>query len=79
MFSQLTIAGVAQQCFSGRGCTGGVVEDAGPSASDCCVGTEGQSYGSPGACTIHQCIGIRFGLQVNCIICGCLMSFYMPA
>ena len=50
---------LAQQCFSGLGCTGSVVAAPGPSASDCCVGTDdGQSYGSPGACTIPQCIGI---------------------
>ena len=38
---------------------GDVVEAPESSASDCCVGTEeGLSYGSPGDCTIPQCIGI---------------------
>ena len=51
---------LAQQCFSGSGCTGSVVAAPGPSAGDCCVGTDdGQSYGSLGACTIPQCIGIH--------------------
>ena len=50
---------LAQQCFSGSGCMGRVVAAPGPSASDCCVGTDdGQSYRSLGACTIPQCIGI---------------------
>ena len=52
-------AALGQQCFTGSGCTGDVVEVAGPSATDCCVGTEeGQSFGTPDACTIRQCIGI---------------------
>ena len=52
---------LAQQCFSGSGCTGGVVIAPGPSAIDCCVGTEeGRSYGSPGDCTISQCIGMHY-------------------
>ena len=34
------------------------VNTSGPSARDCCVGTDdGQSYGSPGSCMITQCIG----------------------
>ena len=34
------------------------VNTSGPSARDCCVGTdEGQSYGNPGSCMITQCIG----------------------
>ena len=60
-FSHTQHAVLAQQCFSGSGCTGGVVEAPGPSAIDCCVGTEeGQSYGSPGDCTISQCIGVHY-------------------
>ena len=60
-FSHSQHAVLAQQCFSGSGCTGSVVVAPGPSASDCCVGTDdGQSYGSPGACTIPQCIGIHY-------------------
>ena len=40
---------------------GDIVAVPGPTASDCCVGTEeGQSYGSPKDCTIPQCIGIIF-------------------
>ena len=59
MFSQLTITASAELCFSGPGCSGDVVEAPGPSAIDCCSGTEeGQSYGSPEICTIPQCIGI---------------------
>ena len=58
-FIYIQHAVLAQQCFSRPGCTGGVVAAPGPSAIDCCSGTEdGQSYGSPGACDIPQCIGI---------------------
>ena len=61
IFSSTQHAVLAQQCFSELGCTGDVVEAPGPSASDCCVGTEeGQSYGSPGDCTIPQCIGMHY-------------------
>ena len=50
---------LTQQCFSGSGCTGSAVVAPGPSASDCCVGTDdGQSYGSSGDCAVPQCIGI---------------------
>ena len=66
----ILIAVLAQRCFSGSGCTGDVVAAPGPSAGDCCVGTnEGQSYGAPRACTIPQCIGTEFHLVVwLCII-----------
>ena len=53
-------AGLSQeQCFSEPGCTGPVVEAPGPTAKDCCAGTnDGQSYGvGPGNCEISQCIG----------------------
>ena len=63
MFNYFSV--LAQQCFRGPSCTGAVVTAPGPSASDCCVETDdGQSYGSPGACTIPQCIGIRLYMLV---------------
>ena len=50
------IAALAQQCFTGSGCTGDVVEAPGPSATDCCVGTEeGQSFETLDTCTsVHR-------------------------
>ena len=66
-WSNIFVPVLAKQCFSGPGCTGSVVDVPGLSASDCCVGTDdGQSYGSPGACTIPQCIGIAL-LDSSCV------------
>ena len=54
------IAGVSQVCYSQPGCTGDVVTAPGPSARDCCAGTDdGQSFSSDGVnCFRTQCIGM---------------------
>ena len=50
---------MSQTCYSQPGCVGDIVEVPGPSARNCCAGTdEGQSYSADGVnCDVSQCIG----------------------
>ena len=55
-----TAAGGSQQvCYSQPGCVGDIVSAPGPTARDCCAGTDnGQSYSNDGVnCHVSQCIG----------------------
>ena len=69
-------AGLSQQeqCFSEPGCNGTAVKAPGPSARDCCAGTnDGQSYGlGLGNCEINQCIGKTYNVwshyYVSCFV-----------
>ena len=60
-FAKLPLAGVSQTCYSQADCTGDIVEDAGLTVKDCCVGTnDGQSFAdSNGTCIEDQCVGKR--------------------
>ena len=53
-------AGVSQVCYSQPGCEGDIVTAPGPTARDCCVGTDdGMSYLDDSVnCTVLQCIGM---------------------
>ena len=58
-FLSLFIAGDSQACYSQTGCVGVIVTAPGPTARDCCAGTDdGESFSENGVnCTISQCIG----------------------
>ena len=59
--SDFSTAGGSQQvCYSQPGCVGDIVTAPGPSARDCCAGTDdGQSYSNDGVnCHVSQCIGM---------------------
>ena len=50
---------LAIRCYSQPGCVGDIIATLGPTARDCCVGTDdGQSYTDDFVnCTVLQCIG----------------------
>ena len=50
---------LAVRCYSQPGCMGDIVTAPGPSARDCCAGTDdGQSYSEDSVnCTVLLCIG----------------------
>ena len=57
----LFIAGVSQVCYSQPGCVGDIVTAPGPTARDCCAGTDGgKSFSENGVnCTVSQCRGMH--------------------
>ena len=53
------IVGFSEFCYSKPNCVGNAVQTEGPTARDCCAGTnDGQSFSTDdGLCVISQCIG----------------------
>ena len=53
------ITGDLQACYSQAGCVGDIVTVPGPTARDCCAGTDdGESFSENDVnCTILQCVG----------------------
>ena len=56
----LNTGGTQKACYSQPGCVGDIVTAPGPSARDCCAGTDdGQSYSDDGVnCFFSQCVGM---------------------
>ena len=63
-------AGVSQLCYSQPDCEGDIVTAPGPTARDCCVGTDaGQSYSDDGVnCILSQCIGMYPNYCAGCVL-----------
>ena len=60
LYQTSLIAGDSQACYSQAGCVGDMVTAPGPTARDCCAGTDdGESFSENDVnCTISQCVGM---------------------
>ena len=68
LLSSLFFTGGSQLCYSQAGCVGDIVTVPGPTARECCVGTDdGESYSENDVhCTISQCIGM-YSIHDYCV------------
>ena len=73
----LFIAGDSQACYSQAGCVGDIVTAPGPTARDCCAGTDdGESFSENDAnCTVLQCVGTY---STTWLLCMAETEFQWP-